>query len=69
MVHPVKVCVVLALAAPVAVALPALVAPDASPPAPRQDALYQVPYNGRFTFTRIRYGSAGGRGFGWGLRS
>ena len=67
MIHPVKVCAVLALAAAAVAA--ALVAPDASPPASRQDALYQVPYNGRFTFTRIRYGSVGGRGFGWGRRS
>jgi len=37
--------------------------------APQQD-LYQVPYNGNFTFTRIRYGSGGaGRGFGWGWSS
>jgi hypothetical protein len=26
-----------------------------------RDPMYQVPYNGRFTFTRLRYGS-GGRG-------
>lgn len=66
MIHPVKVCAVLVLAA---AALPAPVAPNASPPIPRQDALYQVPHNGRSTLTRIRYGSAGGRGFGWGWRS
>ena len=38
---------------------------------PQQD-LYQVPYNGRFTFTRIRYGSGGsgiGRGSRWGWSS
>ena len=28
------------------------------------DRLYQVPYNGHFTFTRIRYGGPGFRGFG-----
>ena len=44
-----------------------------SPPhsALRQE-LYQVPYNGRFTFTRIRYGSDGfgpGRGSRWGWSS
>ena len=70
MIHPVKVGAVLALAAAsVAAALPVLVGPGASHRAPRQDSLYQVPYNGRFTFTRIRYGSAGGRGGGWGWRS
>jgi len=37
--------------------------------APQQD-LYQVPYNGNFTFTRVRYGSGGAdRGFGWGWSS
>jgi hypothetical protein len=28
--------------------------------AAQDDPLYQVPYNGRFTFTRIRYGGNGG---------
>jgi hypothetical protein len=32
--------------------------------AAQDDPLYQVPYNGRFTFTRIRYGGPGFRGFG-----
>lgn len=36
--------------------------------APVRDDLYQVPYNGAFTFTRIRYGSGGLRGFGRGRR-
>jgi Domain of unknown function (DUF4159) len=37
---------------------------------PRQQALYQVPYNGSFTFTRIRYGARGGQGLGgWGRSS
>jgi hypothetical protein len=36
---------------------------DASPP-PAQDRYYQVPYNGKFTFTRLRYGGGGGFGFG-----
>ena len=43
-------------------------APNAAP----QQELYQVPYNGRFTFTRIRYGSDGfgpGRGSPWGWSS
>ncbi len=30
----------------------------------QDDPLYQVPYNGHFTFTRIRYGGAGFRGWG-----
>lgn len=30
----------------------------------QEDPLYQVPYNGRFTFTRIRYDGPGFRGFG-----
>ncbi len=46
-----------------------MVAPEASSAAPRQDPLYQVPYNGKFTFTRLRYGPAGGRGFGRGWSS
>lgn len=33
-----------------------------------QDGLYQVPHNGHFTFTRVRYGSGGVRGFGRGRR-
>ena len=32
--------------------------------AAQNDPLYQVPYNGDFTFTRIRYGGPGFRGFG-----
>jgi hypothetical protein len=32
--------------------------------AAQDDPLYQVPYNGKFTFTRIRYGGPGFRGFG-----
>jgi hypothetical protein len=32
--------------------------------APQGDALYQVPYNGHFTFTRIRYSGPGFRGYG-----
>ena len=36
------------------------------PRGPAQDrSLFQVPYNGRFTFTRLRYGSAGFRRRGW----
>ena len=30
----------------------------------QDDPLYQIPYNGKFTFTRIRYGGPGFRGFG-----
>jgi hypothetical protein len=37
-----------------------------SAPVPAQDRSYQVPYNGKFTFTRLRYGSRGGFGFGGG---
>lgn len=66
---------------PLAVALPAVLAagadplpgaatPAAEPIAARaltaQQASFQVPYNGSFTFTRLRYGavgSSGGRGF------
>ncbi len=51
MIHSVKVCAVLPLAA---AALPAPVAPNVSSPIPRQDALYQMPHNARSTFTRIR---------------
>ena len=43
-------------------------APDVAP----QQELFQVPYNGRFTFTRIRYESDGfgpGRGSRWGWSS
>lgn len=47
----------------VALAAPAAV-PDPLSPSGRQDPLYQVPYNGAFTFTRVRYGSGGLRGFG-----
>ena len=32
--------------------------------AAQDDPLYQVPYNGNFTFTRIRYGGLGFRGYG-----
>ena len=39
-----------------------------SRPTAQQDALYQVPYNGRFTFTRIRY-DGGGSMRGWRRRS
>jgi hypothetical protein len=41
--------------------------PIGPPAAPSQAGLYQVPYNGVFTFTRIRYGAVGssrGGGFG-----
>ncbi len=41
-------------------------APSYYPERAQQRDLYQVPYNGRFTFTRIRYGSGG---FGAGRRS
>jgi hypothetical protein len=40
-----------------------------SSPAPVQDRLYEVPYNGKFTFTRLRYGGGGGFGFGRGNSS
>ena len=33
------------------------------------DPMYQVPYNGRYTFTRVRYGSGGMRSFGRGWSS
>lgn len=55
---------------PFSVAVGLLAGPIVPPrEAPRQD-LYQVPYNGNFTFTRVRYGSGGAdRGFGWGWSS
>lgn len=68
MLHPLKPAALLG-AALLSVPLPGVIAPEASSRTPLQDALYQVPYNGKFTFTRLRYGPAGGAGFGWGWSS
>jgi len=58
------------LVTPLAAAFDAEIGQIESPEMGLQQDLYQVPYNGRFTFTRIRYGSGGsGRGFGWGWGS
>ncbi len=68
---------VVAIALPIAAGTGVSAARQAAPGAVREgepvqavgqrDALYQVPYNGRFTFTRIRYG--GGMSLrGWGRR-
>ena len=56
-------------AALLALPLRVLIAPEQSSRALHQDPLYQVPYNGKFTFTRLRYGQTGGGGFGRGWSS
>ena len=61
-----------AILAPLAVVNSHREEPRPAPGLEQQQDLYQVPYNGKFTFTRIRYGSGGsgqGRGFRWGWGS
>lgn len=67
--HPLKFYGLLGAGLVAAPLWAALVSPEGPAPQARQDRLYQVPYNGRFTFTRIRYGAARGSGFGWGWGS